>query len=79
MFVSGLFLEFMEGVVFQPPFDLIFLAAHSDSGHDGVQEESASVPPGQTSHQLHGSQTVSKAGRSTQQGGTEGGPALFHI
>lgn len=41
-------------------------AAHVGSGHDWVQEEPASLPPGQASHQLHGCQTVSVAGRSTR-------------
>lgn len=50
-------------------------AAHVGSGHDGVQKEPASLPPGQASHQLHGRQTVSVAGRSTRGsgGGRQGG------
>lgn len=43
-------------------------SAHLDSGHDGVQEELASLPPGKASHQLHGCQTVREVGRSTHSG-----------
>ena len=47
-------------------------AAHVGAGHDGVQEEPASLPPGQASHQLHGCQTVSEAGRTTRSSSTGG-------
>lgn len=58
-------------------------AAHAGRGHDGVQEEPASLSPGQASYQLHGCQTVRgpRAARGPWKGGGgrngEGPPARF--
>lgn len=60
-----------------PPSDapraLCSLAADTGAGHDRVQAEPASLPSRQASHQLHGCQTVSEAGRMTRRSPGVGG------